>query len=361
MSGRLRLVVEDDPFPRMLRDFLDPAAPPERTAALADFFAHDLPDFTAWRERLRAAAGPLYPAEVVLAGSQEDLRAALPGAVAVVTESLVVGSEELARADRLRAVQKYGTILRNIDAAACAARGVRVLTLRRRANIACAEHAIALMLALAKKLDRIAGRISAEQLREAGYDPRPFDRRHVPNSNYGRIGGLALLYGATLGVIGMGEIGRELALRANAFGMRVLYHQRTRLADDEEQSLQVEYRRLEELLAASDWVCPQLPGGPATRGFLDAGRLALMKPGARLVNVARAELVDRAALLDALRSGRLGGCALDPLYEEPGRADDELLAFDNVILTPHIAAQPRFNALSDFEELVGNLARALAP
>jgi phosphoglycerate dehydrogenase-like enzyme len=359
MSERLRLVVEDDPFPRMLRDFLDPAAPPERTAALADFFAHDLPDFTGWRERLRAAAGPLFPAEVVLAGSQEELRAALPGAAAVVTESLVVGPEELARADRLRAVQKYGTILRNIDTAACAAHGVRVLTLRRRANVACAEHALALMLALAKQLNRVAGLISEQQLRAAGYDPRPFDRRHVPNSNYGRVGGIAMLYGATLGVIGLGEIGRELAQRAHACGMRVLYHQRTRLAEAEERDWHVEYRPLDALLAESDWVAPQLPGGPATRGFLDADRLARMKRGARIVNVARASLVDRAALLDALHSGRLGGFALDPLYEEPGRDDDELLGFDNVILTPHTAAQPRFNALADFEELVGNLARAV--
>ena len=165
---------------------------------------------------------------------------------------------------------------------------------------------------------------------------------------------------ATLGVIGMGEIGRELALRANAFGMRVLYHQRTRLPGPAEHDWNVEYRALDELLGESDWVCPQLPGGPATRGFLDAGRLALMKPGTRLVNIARAELVDRAALLDALRSGRIGGFALDPLYEEPGRDDDELLGFDNVILTPHTAAQPRLNALADFEDLVGGLARALA-
>jgi phosphoglycerate dehydrogenase-like enzyme len=84
-----------------------------------------------------------------------------------------------------------------------------------------------------------------------------------------------------------------------------------------------------------------------------------MKPGAKLINVSRAQVMHRDALLAALRSGQLGGFALDPQYEEPGRADDELLAFDNVILTPHVAAMPRFNGLSDFEDLVRGVAACL--
>jgi phosphoglycerate dehydrogenase-like enzyme len=87
--------------------------------------------------------------------------------------------------------------------------------------------------------------------------------------------------------------------------------------------------------------------------------LALMKPGACLINVSRAELVERSALIEALRSGHLGGFALDPLYEEPGRHDDELLTFDNVVLTPHMAGSPRSNGLQDIEELITGLARAL--
>src|SRR5690606_13502700 len=118
------------------------------------------------------------PAEVRLVSSQEELRAALPGADAIVTESLVVGAEELRHADRLRAVQKYGTVLRNIDTALCAERGIEVLTVRRRANIACAEYAFGLMLALAKRLLETANRISIEQLRAAGFAPRAFDRRY---------------------------------------------------------------------------------------------------------------------------------------------------------------------------------------
>jgi len=85
-----------------------------------------------------------------------------------------------------------------------------------------------------------------------------------------------------------------------------------------------------------------------------------MKPGAFLVNISRAELVDRVALIEALKSGRLGGFALDPLYEEPGRGDDELLEFRNVVLTPHIAAQPRFNVLNEMADMMVDVARELA-
>ncbi len=93
-------------------------------------------------------------------------------------------------------MQKFGSSPRNIDTAACAAKGIKVLTIRRRANIACAELAIALMLTLAKKLHRLVGRISVEQLREVGYAYKPFDRRHTPNSNWPRISGLRTLNGA---------------------------------------------------------------------------------------------------------------------------------------------------------------------
>jgi phosphoglycerate dehydrogenase-like enzyme len=86
----------------------------------------------------------------------------------------------------------------------------------------------------------------------------------------------------------------------------------------------------------------------------------MTKPGAYIVNVSRAEIIDRAALLDALRSGHLGGLALDALYEEPGRSDDELLSFENVVLTPHMAASPRTNGLKDIEDVITGIARVLA-
>ena len=355
------LVVEDDRFLRVVGIVLDPATAAERTAAYADFFAHDEPDFAGWCARVRSRAARLFPSEVRLVETQEALRAALPGSPALVVESLAVGPAELAAGGTLRVVQKYGLAPRNIDIAACAARGVRVLTIRRRANIACAEHAIALMLTLAKKLHRLVGRISVDELAAAGYAYKPFDRRHTPNSNWPRIAGLRTLYGSTIGIIGLGEIGREIAIRAGAFGMRILYHQRTRLPAEEERGLAATYVPLQSLLAESDWVVPQLPSVPATVSYIGRAQLAQMKPGAFLVNISRAEIVDRAALIEALKSGRLGGFALDPLYEAPGRSTDELLQFDNVVLSPHIAAQPRFNALDDLADMMEQLAKEIVP
>ncbi len=359
MTTRPVIVVEDDPFPRMLKAFLDPTIEPQRLAALADFFAHDLPDFAGWLANLRAMAGPLYPADVRLVANQDALRAQLPKASAVVSESLDIGADEIALAPKLKVVQKYGMLLRGIDVAACAARGITVLPLRRRANISCAEHALMLMLALSKKLHRLHGKISIAQLQAAGYQPKMFDSGYTPGSGWPRVPGLSILYGTTLGIIGFGEIGREIALRAHAFGMRVICTQRTPMSDAEQREWHVEYRERDALLQESDWLCIQLPANAGTRNYLDHAQFAQMKPGAKLINVSRAQVMNRDALLAALRSGQLGGFALDPQYEEPGRADDELLGFENVILTPHVAAMPRQNGLNDFEDLVRGVAGCL--
>ena len=203
------------------------------------------------------------------------------------------------------------------------------------------------------------GRISAEALAAFGHAYKPFDRRHTPNSNWGRVPGLKILYGTTVGIIGLGEIGREFAMRAAAFGMRILYTQRQQAPTAIEQQYRATYRPMADLLAQSDWVVPFVPSVAATQNLIGRAEFLRMRPGARLINISRANVVDRAALLDALRSGHLGGFALDPLYDTPGRDDDELLKFPNVIMTPHIAAQPRFNALDDLEEMIIGLARAV--
>lgn len=354
------LVVEDDVWARLVGVVLDPTTSQERWTAFADFMSPDLPDFGGWCDRVRNAAGSLYPSDVRLVGTEEELHDHLASTEAIVTESLGVGEEELALAPRLKVVHKYGKILRNIDVEACKARGVKVLAVRRRANIACAEHAFALMLTLARQIDALNGLVSIDQLPSAKRPYAPFDRRHTPGANWGRFSGMRSLHGATIGIIGLGEIGQEIALRAAAFEMTVFYFQRTKLPAADEQRLNVSYRSLDSLLAESDWVIPQLPLNATTLNLIDRKRLALMKPGARIVNVSRAEVMDRSALLETLRSGQLGGLALDSLYEEPGRSDDELLSFDNVVLTPHMAGSPRTNGLKDIEDVIEGIAGVLA-
>jgi phosphoglycerate dehydrogenase-like enzyme len=359
-SSQPVLVVENDVWARLIGVVLDPATSPERFAAFADFMSPDLPDFKGWCDQVRGRAPALYPSEVRLVASRSELHANLAPAQAIVTESLTIGAAELALAPNLKVVHKYGAVFRNIDVAACEVRGVKVLGVRRRANIACAEHAFALMLTLARLMGDLNGLISVEQLAALGRPYIPFDRRHTPGANWGRFSGMRTLHGRTIGIIGLGEIGREIATRATAFGMTVLYHQRTRLPKADEDNLKASYRSLELLLADSDIVIPQLPHDASTEGLLNRERLACMKPGAFIVNVSRAEVVDRDAIIEALRSGHLGGFALDSLYEEPGRPDDELLSFNNVVQTPHMAGSPRTNGLQDIADMIEGLAGALA-
>ena len=359
-TSHTKFVVENDSFLRLIQIVLDPTAPPERVEAVAHFCKHDLPDFPGWCAKIRSRVPALYPSDVRLVDNQAALLGHLFGATVAVVEELTVGAAEIAAAGAsLKCVQKYGYTTRNIDQRACDQAGVRILTVRRRANIATAEHGLALMLTLARQLMQNANLISLEQLRAAGYAPTTYDRAHTPNGNWARIPGMVTLYGKQLGIIGLGEIGRELALRAIALGMRIVYTQRTRLPVEVEQQYQATFVSLDELLATSDFVSLHLPRGPQTVNFIGRRELALIKPGAFLINVSQPQLVDREALRDALASGRLAGYGLDTFYEEPGDAGDPLLKFRNVIITPHLGGSPRQNWLDDIEELLGNLARAL--
>jgi phosphoglycerate dehydrogenase-like enzyme len=126
-----------------------------------------------------------------------------------------------------------------------------------------------------------------------------------------------------------------------------------------EKELGASYRSLEALLAESDWIIPQLPLDSSTQGFVNRERIAQMKRGVCIVNVSRPEIIDRDALLKGLVSGHLGGLAMDGLYEEPGRSDDELLLFSNVVLTPHMAASPRTNGLQDIADMIKGIAQAM--
>jgi phosphoglycerate dehydrogenase-like enzyme len=357
----IKFVVENDTFLRLIQVVLDPSAPRERFEAFAHFCLHDLPDFRGWCDKVCSQAQNIYPANVFLVNDNSELRARLPGATVAVVEELNVGVEEIAAAGgSLRFVQKYGLITRNIDRRACEKAGIEILTIRRRANISTAEQGLMLMLALARQITRNANLISVEQLKAAGYDPTTYDRRHTPNGNWARIPGMVTLYQRQLGIVGLGEIGRELALRAIALGMQIVYTQRTRLPAEVEEQYQARFVNLTELLATSDFVSLHLPRSPQTVGFVGAREFSVMKPGAVLINVSQPNLVERAALRAALASGRLGGYGLDTFYEEPGDADDPLIKFPNVIVSPHLGGSPRQNSLDDIEEVLVGLNREFA-
>jgi lactate dehydrogenase-like 2-hydroxyacid dehydrogenase len=147
------------------------------------------------------------------------------------------------------------------------------------------------------------------------------------------------VYGATLGIFGLGRIGQAIARRAQGFGMRLLYHNRKR-DPEAERSLGAEYRPKDELLREADFVVLSLPLSSESRHLIGAPELALMKPSAFLVNVARGPVIDEAALVEALRAGRIAGAGLDVFEDEP-KVHPDLLELENLALTPHIGSASR--------------------
>lgn len=268
-----------------------------------------------------------------------------------------LGGEVFAKAPELRLVQIVGSRAVGVDLAAARDARVQVSLLPAPAHVACAEHTILLVLALAKKLILAHQKVVKRSMKEAWPEPRPATRSDYAY-NWAGIQGIGLVAGRALGLVGIGDIAIEVARRARALGMRLLYCDKAPLPPDEERELGLERRELDVLLGEADVVSLHVGLTPETEKLINAERLALMKPTAFLVNTARGGLVDEAALADALTKGRLAGAALDVWAEEPTPRDNPLLRLDTVIATPHIgaAALPK-TAL--FEAILPNVLAAL--
>jgi phosphoglycerate dehydrogenase-like enzyme len=353
------IVVQDDKILRFLEVILDPDVSTERVAAFRDYLSFDVPDPDAWFDQQRERAAAIYPSKIHMVEDEAAMRALLPEADAVVSESFMIGADELAAGPNLKLVQKFGIDARNVDLDVCATAGVPVRTLRRRVNGTVAEHAILLMMAVGRKLIETDGALDFASLEALGYKPAKFHPDHVAGANWARINGLKSLQGATLGALGLGEVGREVATRARAMGMEILYYQRTRLPVAIEAECAARYVSYEELLENADFVSVHLPLNASTTGMLDAASFARMKPGAIVANISRAQIIDRDALIAALDAGTLGGAGLDVHYDEPGSPDEPLKNYRNVVLSPHIAVADRMHNMADTAELVANLADVL--
>jgi glyoxylate reductase len=246
----------------------------------------------------------------------------------------------LAAAPRLRAISSYSVGLDHVDLAAATARGIPVGHTPGVLTETTAELALALLLAAARRIPE-ADRCVREGRWAGSWDPSGLLGRD--------------LQGATLGVIGLGPIGRAVAARARALGMRVLGWSRSG-----RRVPGVARASLDELLAGSDFVSIHVALAPETRRLLGAAELARMRPGAILVNTARGGIVDEEALARALHQGRLGGAALDVTEREPLPATSPLLAAPNLILTPHIGSASVATRARMAELAVENLLAGLA-
>lgn len=224
----------------------------------------------------------------------------------------------LEAATRLKVVGRAGVGVDNIDLTAAKSRGVTVVNAPVSTTLAVAELTFGLLLALAREVPRA----------DSGMKQGQWLKKELEGVE---------VYGKTLGVLGMGRIGTEVARRARAFGMDVLGYD-PMLTPEEIRGRVAEPVDRDELLARSDFISLHLPLTSETRGLLDADQFAKMKNGARIVCAARGGIIDEAALLSALESGKIAGAALDVFESEPPGATD-LVKHPKVIATPHIGAQ----------------------
>jgi phosphoglycerate dehydrogenase-like enzyme len=171
--------------------------------------------------------------------------------------------------------------------------------------------------------------------------------------------GVFELYGKTLGIIGLGQIGKQVAERARPFGCRILYYDLARAGEEVEAELSVSFRELDALVAESDILCLHIPLTPDTRNMINAARVASMKQGAILVNVARGEVIDEDAVAAALKEGRLAGAVIDVFSEEPVPPDNPLLDCPNTVLTPHTAGATNESRLRIINVAMGNIVKVL--
>jgi D-3-phosphoglycerate dehydrogenase len=257
-----------------------------------------------------------------------DLAADLADADALVVRSASkVTADLIAAAPALRAIARAGTGVDNVDVNAASARGIVVMNAPGANSISVAELAMGLVLALARKVPA-----ADASMKQGKWDKKSFLGEEVR--------------GKTMGLAGLGRIGQEVARRARAFDMTVIAHDPF-ISAQVARDLRIELVSLDDLCARADFVSLHMPSTPETRHAFNATRLAACRKGLRIINTARGDLIDEAALADAIESGHIGGAALDVFQQEPTK-DHRLQSLPQVIATPHIAASTR-----EGQELVG--------
>jgi D-3-phosphoglycerate dehydrogenase len=245
-----------------------------------------------------------------------DLAEIIPGFDAIVIRSATtLDAQLIEKAERLKVIGRAGVGIDNVDVDAATRRGIVVANAPDATAVSAAEHAVALMLALSRNLPQ-----AHAALKEGRWERS-------------RFAGIELA-GKTLGVLGLGRIGREVARRALALGMRVVAYDPF-VAPERFRELGVEPAALDDVYAAADVITLHLPLTEETRGLIGREALTRMRDGVRIVNAARGELVDEEALLEGLRSGKVAGAALDVFATEP--YSGPLLELDQVVVTPHLA------------------------
>lgn len=278
--------------------------------------------------------------------SKKELTKAVTDAHVIIgdyTFNIAMDAEVIRSAKRCIFIQQPSTGFQHIDVDEAAKQGIPVANTAGTNTFAVAEHTIMLILACLKKLP-----LALEKTRRVEWAQDEMS-----------VYGVFELFGKTLGIIGMGRIGREVARRARPFGPVTIYYDPRRLTRRDEEELTVAYRSLDELVRTSDIITIHTPLTPQTHNMINAERIATMKRNAVLVNVSRGDIVDESALARALKEGQIQGAGLDVFSVEPIVVDNPLLDAPNTILTPHIAGATNESRAKIIDMTIENVARVL--
>jgi len=268
--------------------------------------------------RHAAESGQLQIDERVGMKPEELVKAVGDYDALIVRSSSTVTAEVVAAANKLRVIGRAGIGVDNIDVDAATKRGIAVMNTPGGNNVTTAEHAVSMLLSLARSIPQATASMKAGK-----WEKSKFTGSELSNK--------------TLGIVGIGNIGRLVAERAQGLKMKVIAYDPF-ITEEKAREMHIELVTLDALLQRADFVSIHTPLLPETRNLIDAAALAKMKPGARLVNCARGGIVDELALAEALKAKRIAGAALDVFEEEPVPTDHPLLQLDNVICTPHLGA-----------------------
>ncbi|MGB9692983.1 MAG: phosphoglycerate dehydrogenase, partial [Candidatus Sumerlaeaceae bacterium] len=236
----------------------------------------------------------------------------------VIRSRTVVSADVLEHAKRLKVVGRAGVGLDNVDVKTATKLGIIVMNTPGGNTISTAEHTMAMLTSLARMIPQ-----ADRSMKEGKWDKKRF------------VG--VELFRKTLGVIGLGRIGTEVAKRALAYGMRVLAYD-PYISSEVAKKLGVHPASVEEICKEADFITVHVPLNDQTRNLIDKAQIEMMKPTVRLINCARGGIINEDALLEALQSGRIAGAALDVFTQEPLPADHPFRKLDNVVLTPHLGA-----------------------
>jgi phosphoglycerate dehydrogenase-like enzyme len=300
-------------------------------------------------------ADGLHPRDGFEVHYGRDTSQSLKDASVLILRRGSVSSDLIASAPNLRLIQRLGTRSESIDLVAAEAAGVAVSCLSRRTLAYTAEHVVLLMLSLAKRL------LAADKaVRSGDYDRSLVKPVNDIAYNWPGLENIGGLCGYALGIVGLGEVGALVAERARAFGMTIVYSNRTRLPAAHERALGVSFRPLDALLADSDFVSVHASNIEPNDRLIGRTAFASMKRTAFFINTSRGRLVDEDALFDALAAGTIAGAGLDVHRVEPRQANDRFVALTNVVMTPHIAGGSRLGVLNETTAIFANMRAALA-